>query len=191
MEIYLRLFWEFFKIGLFTFGGGLAMVPLVKDAVISNQWLSETEFYNFIGVCESTPGPIAINMATYVGASQASLLGSIVAVLGVVLPSFIIILIIAKLLNNFVSNKYFKAFIKGVQPVIVALLMATGLILLVKCFGYVSAKELDINIVSILSFIFVLLVNLIYTKVLKKKLNTIFLILLAAVFGVVASVIIL
>jgi hypothetical protein len=78
-----------------------------------------------------------------------------------------------------------------VQPVIVALLMATGLILLVKCFGYVSAKELDINIVSILSFIFVLLVNLIYTKVLKKKLNTIFLILLAAVFGVVASVIIL
>lgn len=191
MEIYLQLFWEFFKIGLFTFGGGLAMIPLVKDAVLSNNWLSEAEFYSFIGVCESTPGPIAINMATYVGASQASLLGSIVAVLGVVLPSFLIILLVASLLNNFVSNKYFKAFIKGVKPIIVGLLMATGLILLIKCFGYVSIKEYDINFVSILCFIFVVFINVLYTRVFKKKISSIYLILLSAIFGIIASLVIL
>ena len=89
--IFLELFIEFFLIGLFTFGGGYAMIPLVKDLVIEKGWLTEEAFYNFLGVCESTPGPIAINMATYVGSTQGGVLGSIVATLGVVLPSFIII----------------------------------------------------------------------------------------------------
>ena len=70
MNIYLLLFLEFFKIGLFTFGGGYAMIPLVKETVLNYSWLTESEFYNFIGICESTPGPIAINMATYIGAKQ-------------------------------------------------------------------------------------------------------------------------
>ena len=121
--IYLLLFFEFFKIGLFTFGGGFAMIPLVEEVVLQHNWLSESAFYNFIGVCESTPGPIAINMATYVGSMQGGLLGSIVATLGVVLPSFIIILIIASVLKKFTDNKYFKAFIKGVKPVVVALIL--------------------------------------------------------------------
>lgn len=89
--IFWQLFYEFFLIGLFTFGGGYAMIPLIKDAVLKHNWLTETAFYDFIGVCESTPGPVAVNMATYIGSTQAGILGSIVATVAVVLPSFIII----------------------------------------------------------------------------------------------------
>jgi chromate transporter len=102
--VYLYLFLEFFKIGLFTFGGGYAMIPLVKETVLSHGWLTESQFVNFLGVCESTPGPIAINMATYVGSVQGGILGSLVATIGVVLPSFIIILVIAAILKNFIKN---------------------------------------------------------------------------------------
>ncbi len=105
--IYVKLFLEFFKIGLFSFGGGAAMLPLIKDTVTSNDWLTLEQFNNFIGVCESTPGPIAVNMATYIGSVQAGFLGSVVATLGVVLPSFIIIILIAAILKNFIKNKYF------------------------------------------------------------------------------------
>ena len=94
----LILFFEFFKIGLFTFGGGYAMIPLIQEVVLRYGWLSENEFYDFIGVCESTPGPVAINMATYIGFTQQGVLGSALAVLGVVLPSFIIILLMSE--NN-------------------------------------------------------------------------------------------
>ena len=111
--IYLELFYEFFLIGLFTFGGGYAMIPLVRETVINNGWLTLEEFYSFIGVCESTPGPIAVNMATYVGSTQGGILGSFVATLGVVLPSFTIILLIAICLKKIVENKHFKNFIKG------------------------------------------------------------------------------
>ena len=92
MLILLKLFYEFFLIGLFTFGGGYAMIPLIKDVAINNGWLSEEAFVNFLAVCESTPGPIAINMATYIGATQYGFIGGVVATLGVVLPSFIIII---------------------------------------------------------------------------------------------------
>ena len=93
--IYLKLFYEFFKIGLFTFGGGYAMIPLVRDTAINSGWLLADEFSSLIAVCESTPGPVAINMATYIGSLQGGILGSACATLGVVLPSFIIILLIA------------------------------------------------------------------------------------------------
>ena len=92
--IYWYLFIEFFKIGLFTFGGGYAMIPLVRELVLEYGWLTEEAFTNFIGVCESTPGPVAINMATYVGSMQGGFLGSVAATFGVVLPSLIIIILI-------------------------------------------------------------------------------------------------
>ena len=93
---YLTLFWTFFKIGLFTFGGGYAMLPLIQQYVLGFGWLSEEELVNFVAVSESTPGPFAINIATYVGSSQAGVLGAFFTTLGVVLPSFIIIFIVAK-----------------------------------------------------------------------------------------------
>ena len=91
--IYLYLFLEFFKIGLFTFGGGYAMIPLVREVVLQYGWMTEETFTTFIGVCESTPGPIAVNMATYIGSTTGGFLGSLLATLGVILPSFIIILL--------------------------------------------------------------------------------------------------
>ena len=185
--IYLELFFEFFKIGLFTFGGGYAMIPLVKELVISKSWLSEELFYDFIGVCESTPGPIAINMATFVGSTQGGLLGSILATLGVVLPSFIIIILVATILTKFTNNKHFKNFLQGIKPIIVALITSTGLILLAKAIGYNSNFEFAINDLSIGIFAGICLIYSIYKIVFKKKINTILLILISALLGVVVS----
>ena len=93
--IYLKLFFVFLKIGAVSFGGGYGMISLVRESVISNNWLSESEFLSFVAVSESTPGPLAVNMATFVGSSQAGLPGALAATIGVVLPAFIIIMIIA------------------------------------------------------------------------------------------------
>ena len=98
--IYLRLFLNFLMIGALSFGGGYGMVSLVRETVLSNGWLTENEFLNFIAVSESTPGPLAVNMATFIGSTQGGILGSFVATLGVVLPSFLIILLIAFALKN-------------------------------------------------------------------------------------------
>lgn len=188
--IYLVLFFEFFKIGLFTFGGGFAMIPLIKEAVLTHSWLSESEFYDFIGVCESTPGPVAVNMATYIGSVQGGLLGSVVATLGVVLPSFIIILLIAAVLKNFTKNRYFKGFLEGVKPVVIALITSTGITLLMKCVGYVSLKEFSPNTVSIICFCLLTAVYLISERVFKKKISAIMLIVISAVLGIVFSLLI-
>ena len=189
MTIYLELFFEFFKIGLFTFGGGLAMIPLVKDVCISKGWLDIDTFTNFIGVCESTPGPIAINMATYIGSSVTSgnILGSIVATLGVVLPSFIIILLIASLINGLTNNKYFKNFIKGVSPVVTGLILSTGLIIMIKAFGYVSIEQIEPNYISIICFALIVLVYFGYKLISKKKLSSITLIIISVFLGIGVS----
>ena len=185
MSIYIQLFYEFFKIGLFTFGGGYAMIPLVRDTAINNGWLIAEEFSSLIAVCESTPGPVAINMATYIGSLQGGILGSLTATLGVVLPSFLIILLIASILNKFTENKHFKNFIRGVKPVVTALILSTGLLLLVECIGVnVDAKNIDLNIVSIIVFALIALSYIVVLKVFKKKISSIQLILIAAVLGI-------
>ena len=100
MSIYLKLFLTFLKIGAVSFGGGYSMLSLIREDCLSNGWLTEDEIMNFIAVSESTPGPIAINMATFIGSSQAGVLGALLATLGVVLPSFVIILLIAALMTK-------------------------------------------------------------------------------------------
>lgn len=186
--IYLQLFYEFFIIGLFTFGGGYAMIPLIQDVVVKNEWLTIEEFYNFIGICESTPGPIAVNMATYVGSTQGGILGSVCATLGVVLPSFIIILLIAALLNKLTSNKYFKNFIKGVRPVIVSLILFAGIKLLIKCIGIdIHTLKISFSYISLIIFGLIIGIYLLITKVFKKKLSAIYIILISAVFGIILS----
>ena len=117
-------------IGAVSFGGGYGMISLVREVVISNGWLSEGELMSFIAVSESTPGPLAVNMATFVGSSQGGLLGSFLATLGVVLPSFVIILLIAAMLRNLLKYAGVKAFLSGVRPCVVALILATALIML-------------------------------------------------------------
>ena len=120
--ILLELFLTFFKIGLFTFGGGYAMLPLIQAEVMAHGWTDQQSLVDFIAVSESTPGPFAINMATYIGAETGGILGSAFATLGVVLPSFIIILIVAKCFNKFKSSKYVKGCMSGLKPAVVGLI---------------------------------------------------------------------
>ena len=121
------LFITFLKIGLFTFGGGYAMIPLLTEEALLTFGMTESEILNFIAIAESTPGPIAINMATFIGASQGGILGAFLATLGVVLPSFIIILIIASIMNKLLQFAGVKAFLNGLRPVVVGLIVATGI----------------------------------------------------------------
>ena len=186
---YLILFFEFFKIGLFTFGGGYAMIPLIQEVVLKYNWLTESEFYDFIGVCESTPGPVAVNMATYIGFNEGGLLGSTCAVIGVVLPSFIIILLIAMILKNLTNNKHFKNFIKGIKPVIVALLISTGVILLAKSFGYSSLINISINLKAIIIFALLVGVYFAHKILFKRKMSAVMLIAFASLFGILINVI--
>ncbi len=188
--IYLALFFEFFKIGLFCFGGGFGMIPVIEETVLKRDWLTEAQFFDFLGVCESTPGPIAVNLATYIGSVQGGLLGSILATLGVVLPAFIIILIIASVLKNLTENKFFKAFVRGVKPVVTALIISTGLSLLIKLFGFVSLGEIRFDKVSIIILALLLLTTLLYKKLKKKKLSSIALILISAVYGILVNFIV-
>ena len=181
---YLLLFWEFFKIGLFTFGGGYAMIPLIKDAVISNSWITEEAFTNFIGVCESTPGPVAINMATYIGKEVGGVFGSVCATLGVVLPSFIIIILVATILSKIITNKYLKRFIEGIKPVIMALILSTGLFLLIKALGYESLEAFNLNVKSLIIFCILVEIYIIYKLIFKKKMNAVLLILISVLVGI-------
>lgn len=186
--IYLILFLEFFKIGLFTFGGGYAMIPLVYETSLKHGWMNEETFSYFLGVCESTPGPIAVNMATYIGSTQGNILGSIVATLGVVLPSIIIIIIIASVLKNLTKNKYFKAALDGIKPVVLALIFSTGIILVAKAIGYVGLTEFVFDYKSLIILSIISLGYITYQKIYKKKPNTIIVIVLSACLGMVFSI---
>ena len=185
--ICLTLFLEFFKIGLFCFGGGFGMVPLIREAVLKHGWLTENAFYNFVGVCESTPGPIAVNMATYIGSVQSGILGSLSAAVGVILPSFLIILLVAAVLRNLTENRYFKGFLRGVKPVIIALILSTGTVLLAKAVGYVSLRVFAADVVSITVFALLTATYFVTRAVFKRRIPTALLILLSALLGIGVS----
>lgn len=124
--ILLHLFLVFLEIGAVSFGGGYGMISLIREAVLSNGWLTEEAYLNLIAVSESTPGPLAVNIATFVGASQAGLPGALAATWGVVLPSFCIILLIAALIRNLLRYAGVRAFLSGIRPCVVALILATA-----------------------------------------------------------------
>lgn len=182
---HLLLFLEFFKIGLFSFGGGYGMLPLMEETVVGRQWITSEQFFDFVGVAESTPGPIAINMATFVGASQAGILGSFLATLGVVLPSFIIILLIAAVLKNLTDNPYFAGFMKGVKPVVTGLILTTGLLLLLRS---AVTEGKTVNWFCLLVFGTVAAASWASQKFRKKKLTAVPIILLSAGIGIIATI---
>lgn len=128
--IYLKLFLIFLEIGAFTFGGGYAMLPLVEEKVLAQGWLSMEEIIDFIAVSESTPGPFAVNMATYAGRETAGIFGAFCATLGVVLPSFVIVLIVAKCFDRFRSSRAVQGCMSGLKPAVIGLigaaLLSTG-----------------------------------------------------------------
>ena len=187
MSIYFKLFLTFFKIGLFTFGGGYAMIPLVKSETISLGWITEDTFINFIAVAESTPGPIAINMATFIGSTNAGILGAICATFGVILPSFIIILLIASVLKKFLQLAGVQAFIKGIHPTITALILSTGLTILLSSLFSIKTIESKINFdyKALIILAVIILFTLLYKKAFKKKPSAIIIIILSAILGIV------
>ncbi len=124
--IYLELFAGFLKVGLFSFGGGYASIPLIRDVVMSYGWLSEDMLTYMIAVSESTPGPIMVNLATYVGITQGGLLGAFVATLAVVLPAFFIIIAIVAFLSRIIENPYVAAVMQGLKSCVTGIILATG-----------------------------------------------------------------
>ena len=184
--ILLELFLTFFEIGALTFGGGYAMIPFVREQVLAHNWLTEEELLNMIAVSESTPGPIAVNMATFVGANEAGVLGSIAATLGVVLPSFIIILVISALLKNFLKYNGVKAFLSGVRPCVVALILGTAATLFLSIFLGIGNHyfRFNIDILGIIIFSIVVAISLIYKKMKGKKPSPILMIVISACLGI-------
>lgn len=120
--IYLELFWTFFLVGAFTFGGGYAMLPLIQIEVVKKGWLENEAVVNFVAVSESTPGPFAVNMATYIGSEMGGVLGAACATFGVVMPSFIIILIVAKCYDRFKKSKLVKGAMSGLKPAVIGMI---------------------------------------------------------------------
>lgn len=124
--IYLKLFIEFAKIGLFTIGGGMASVPLLQDLGVRTGWFTETELLHMIAISESTPGPLGINMGTYVGYTTAGVTGAVIATLGIVLPTMVLVLIIAGFLQSFSDSKYVKGAMYGLRPASAGLIASAG-----------------------------------------------------------------
>jgi len=179
--IYLELFWTFFMIGAFTFGGGYAMLPLIQEQVTARGWIDSESLINFVAVSESTPGPFAINMSTYVGAEMGGVLGSACATLGVVLPSFVIILIVAKCYDKFRESRVVKGCMTGLKPAVVGLIGGAVLSVAMTVFfpaGLSLAVFADPSF-YISAAIFVLMLVLAF-----KKVHPIILICLSAVIGI-------
>ena len=173
--ILLDLFFTFFKIGLFTFGGGYAMLPLIQEEVAMHGWLTTNELINFIAVSESTPGPFAINISTYIGSEMAGIIGAICATLGVVLPSLIIIILVAKFFEKFKTNKIVKGCMTGLKPAVIGLIGAS-----VLSIGKTVFVENGFSFVSLVLFLSMSVLAF-------KKVHPIIIILISAIIGIGAG----
>ena len=185
--IYLELFLTFLQVGAVSFGGGYAMISLIREKVLTHGWLSEEELLNMIAVSESTPGPIAVNMATFVGSTQGGVLGSFLATLGVVLPSFIIILLIASLIRNFLKYKGTQAFLGGIRPSVIALILATALTMLMSTlFSFKTVESVPApDFKGLIIFAFIVATSVVFKKIRKKPISPILLILISAGLGMI------
>ena len=182
--IFIDLFLGFLRVGLFSFGGAYGAIPLIRDVVLSHGWLSEEMLTCMIAVSESTPGPIMVNLATYVGSHQAGLAGAVIATLAVVLPSFLIILLVMILLKTLLKNKYVQAILRGLKPCVIGIVLATGVwLILNNCFSLKSGFTLDWKPLLLT----LLLGGVMFgaRPILKKKVSPILLIILSAVLGVI------
>ena len=183
----LKLFLTFLEIGAVSFGGGYGMISLIREKVLMHGWLTEEELLNMIAVAESTPGPIAVNMATFVGSSEYGALGALVATLGVILPSFIIILIISAFISGFLKYAPVKAFLGGVRPAVVGLICATAITLLMSNVLGISSSltEIAIDLRAAIILVLILAISFLAKKLTKKKPSPIIMILISAGLGLI------
>jgi len=183
--IFLSLFLTFFKIGAFTFGGGYAMIALIQQETLSHGWMNMEELINFIAVSESTPGPLAVNMATFVGSRMGGVFGAICATLGVVLPSFLIILIIARLFHTYAHNKYVEGAMDSIKAVVIGLIASALFSVIITVFFGSSASQGQNTSSSGLIFAGALLAADLYLT--RRKLHPIAIILISAGLGITAG----
>jgi chromate transporter len=182
----LNLFWIFFKIGLFTFGGGYAMIPLIQSELVGGGYLSQELLYDFIGISESTPGPIAINMATFIGTNQLGILGALVTTIGVALPSFLIILLIASLGSKFLDSRGVKMAFLGLKPAVIGLIFSVS----IGLFVYAVLPSIKLDILdfdfSVFNYkgLIILLIVFILTLI-RKKISPIQIILISSLLGMI------
>ena len=183
--IYLELFLAFLKVGSFSFGGGYGAIPLIRDTVLAHGWMDDEKLAYMIAVGESTPGPIMVNLATYVGNSQAGVLGGLLTTLAVVLPSFIIILLVTAILNSILKNPCFQAVLRGLKPCVIGIVLATGGYMILKnCVSWESGFQVDL--IALIVTLILGAVVITYKRILKKNISPILLILISAVVGMVA-----
>lgn len=190
--IYLQLFWTFFKIGLFTIGGGQAMIPMISQEVVEKGWLTLDEVQSFIAISESTPGPFAVNIATYMGVSVLqsagvgeSILGAICATFGVVLPSLVIITLITLAFSNFIKKPAVQSVFVYVRSTVTGLLIAVfaGFVLstLLGVSSVLSHEPVQFDVIG--TCLFALLFGLSLIRIKGKTLQPIWLIIISAVIG--------
>lgn len=182
--IFLELFWTFFKIGLFTFGGGYAMLPLIQEAVLAHGWIENADLINFIAVSESTPGPFAINISTYVGATLAGIPGAFCSTLGVVLPSFMVILVVARCYEKFKESKAVKGCMSGLKPAVIGMIGAAVLSVGQTVF---FPQALTLSVFRDAAFYVSLGIFAVMTVLALKKVHPIWIILISAAAGIGAG----
>lgn len=176
MKKYIQLFISFFKIGLFTFGGGYAMIPLIEEEIIhKRQWMNKENLMEIIAISESTPGPLAINLATYIGYKQKKILGSIVTTVGVILPSFIIILLVYLFLLPFLNNKTVQYALAGINCAVAILIIKAAFSLL---------KDIKKNIYNIIVLLISIII-IIIIDIFALNVSSIILILIGGILNII------
>ena len=184
--IYLQLFLTFLKVGAFAFGGGYAMLSLIGDSVLKYGWMTEEELLNFVGVETVIPGPIAVNMATYIGYEQGGFLGALVATIGVVLPSFIIILIVAACIKNLLKYPPVKTFIASMRPALGGLIVSVAVTMALAVFlgiDTVSTINLSFDSKTLVVLAVVIAIPIIWKRIKKKEFSSILLVVISGVVG--------
>ena len=182
--IHLDLLIGFLKVGFFAFGGAYGAIPLIRDVVLSYGWLSDERLTDMIAVSESSPGPIMVNLATYVGSSQAGLSGALIATLAVVTPSFLIILLLTILLKTALKNRYAAAVLGGLKPCVIGIVLATGCVMVIRQ-GVLPLLADDGDFRPLILTAGLALVYFGSGKILKKGLSPVVLILISACAGIV------
>lgn len=181
--IYLSLFLEFLKIGMFAFGGAYGAIPLIQETVIRNGWMNDSMFSNMVAISESTPGPIMVNAAAYIGNHQAGLAGAFAATLGVVLPSFIIILLITIAFQKLIKNKKVQMVLRGIKPCLMGVILATGLYMMYKVIFPTGIAFQNADYVSLLILILLVVISFAFHQQKGCEISPVLLIVISAIAG--------
>lgn len=184
----LRLFFVFLKIGAVAFGGGYGIVPVIRQEMLSLGWITDEKLLDMIGISESTPGPIAVNMATFVGYEREGVLGAIVATLGVVLPAFLVMLLVYRILARVRASKSLGIVLDAIRAVVVGLVVATGVDMMIGVFFTLplAGAKFAFDFRALIVFAALMLFAFAYKRMRKKSLSPIALIAVSMLLGMVA-----